>query len=349
MSSKSIKTEPVTEVKAEVVKSVRLPSFGSTRDLSLGGNRNQRTQVKSTRVYTPNLNAVRNKNNDTKSDRDSKNGDRGRGDRGRKDRGAFNGRGGRKIIQTLGVFSEGTAAAPPRKSENYGSGSSRDANIEVLRRPTIIKREFKVDADAEQKQLSDLIGEDGDSDDMTLDDSKSSSDSDILPIKILDLSSETSPISRIIKTEPGLEVKSETFDDATNSPLDQLLNSTQSQLFLFQLPDTLPGRIQDSDDYKKEKDEEKTEPSGPRLCTLDHFQEGLIGKIVRYRSGKTKLILGETLYDIDLGLNTEFLQDVVSITTNREERSGSMFGLGQIKSKLNVTPDWEHLFHKLTP
>lgn len=70
--------------------------------------------------------------------------------------------------------------------ENYGSGSSREANIEVLRRPTIIKREFKVDADAEQKQLSDLIGEDGDSDDMTLDDSKSSSDSDILPIKILD-------------------------------------------------------------------------------------------------------------------------------------------------------------------
>lgn len=85
------------------------------------------------------------------------------------------------------------------------------------------------------------------------------------------------------------------------------------------------------------------------MCTLDHFQEGLIGKIVRYKSGKTKLILGETLYDIDLGLNTEFLQDVVSITTNREERSGSMYGLGQIKSKLNVTPDWEHLFHKLTP
>ena len=70
--------------------------------------------------------------------------------------------------------------------EFYAGGSSRETNIEVLRRPTIIKREFKIDADAEQKQLSDLIGEDGDSDDMTLDDSKSSSDSDILPVKILD-------------------------------------------------------------------------------------------------------------------------------------------------------------------
>lgn len=70
--------------------------------------------------------------------------------------------------------------------EHYGGGSSRETNIEVLRKPTIIKREFKVDADAEQKQLADLIGEEGDSDDMTLDDSKSSSDSDILPIKILD-------------------------------------------------------------------------------------------------------------------------------------------------------------------
>ncbi|CAO1411504.1 unnamed protein product [Diamesa serratosioi] len=334
MSSKSAKTENVQEVKAEVVKSVRLPSFGSTRDLSLGGNRNQRTQVKSTRVYTPNLNAVRNKNNDTKSDKDSKYRDRSKNERGRKDRGGKSFKRVSNIIQTLGVFSEGTALAPLRKSEHYGGGSSRETNVEVLRKPTIIKREFKIDADAEQKQLSDLIGEEGDSDDMTLDDSKSSSD-------------KTSPINRVIKTEPG-ELKSETFDD-TNSPLDQLLNSTQSQLFLFQLPDTLPGRIQDSDDFKKEKDEEKTEPSGPKLCTLDHFQEGLIGKIVRYKSGKTKLILGETLYDIDLGLNTEFLQDVVSITTNREQRSGSMYGLGQIKSKLNVTPDWEHLFHKLTP
>lgn len=83
------------------------------------------------------------------------------------------------------------------------------------------------------------------------------------------MSSETSPVSRNIKAEPGTEVKSETFDDATSSPLDQLLNSTQSQLFLFQLPDTLPGRIQDSDDYKKEKDEEKTEPS---VRNINKFQ-----------------------------------------------------------------------------
>lgn len=74
------------------------------------------------------------------------------------------------------------------------------------------------------------------------------------------VASETSPVNGIIKTEPGV-VKTETFDDSTTSPLDQLLNSTQSQLFLFQLPDTLPGRIQDSDDFKKEKDETKTEPS----------------------------------------------------------------------------------------
>lgn len=44
------------------------------------------------------------------------------------------------------------------------------------------------------------------------------------------VTSETSPINGTIKTE----LKSETFDD-TNSPLDQLLNSTQSQLFLFQV------------------------------------------------------------------------------------------------------------------
>lgn len=39
-----------------------------------------------------------------------------------------------------------------------------------------------------------------------------------------------------------------------------------------------------------------------------HLQEGPVGKILRYKSGKTKLVLGEARYDIEIGLNTGFLQ-----------------------------------------
>lgn len=55
-------------------------------------------------------------NSDTKADKDSKYTDRSKNVRGKKERGGKNSfrRGG--IIQTVGVFSEGTAVAPPRKS-----------------------------------------------------------------------------------------------------------------------------------------------------------------------------------------------------------------------------------------
>jgi DNA-directed RNA polymerase III subunit RPC4 len=83
-------------------------------------------------------------------------------------------------------------------------------------------------------------------------------------------------------------------------------------------------------------------------CCLNHLQEGQIGKILRYKSGKTKLILGDTHYDVDLGMEAGFLQDLMSIDTNREQRNGDMIKLGEINAKLNATPDWEHLFSKAT-
>jgi DNA-directed RNA polymerase III subunit RPC4 len=98
---------------------------------------------------------------------------------------------------------------------------------------------------------------------------------------------------------------------------------------------------------------------------MQNLQEGNVGKIVRYKSGRTKLILGDAKYDLDLGLNSGFLQvslvkfpahsivhiitifqEIVSVNANREERSGNMVNLGQIEAKINVIPDWEYLFHK---
>lgn len=121
--------------------------------------------------------------------------------------------------------------------------------------------------------------------------------------------------------------------------MDKLFDALPSEFMLFQLPDTLPGRAP-----------EPTEPSSkPNLCSLEHLEEGPIGKLVRYKSGRTKLVIGDTVYDVDLGLTSDFQQHAATINANAAERSANVYSLGQINAKYNVTPDWVHLFHKMTP
>lgn len=86
----------------------------------------------------------------------------------------------------VGLFSEGIAAVPIHRKTEYG-GSSRDTTSvsDVLQKPRIVKNDQKpdrVDLDAEQKTLIDLLGENDDElnlDDVTLSD-------DFLPYKIRD-------------------------------------------------------------------------------------------------------------------------------------------------------------------
>lgn len=80
---------------------------------------------------------------------------------------------------------------------------------------------------------------------------------------------------------------------------------------------------------------------------MNHLQDGQIGKFVRYKSGKTKLILGESQFDVELGIDPGFLQEVISISTNTQERSGKMIDLGPVQAKLNISPDWDFMFNKL--
>lgn len=84
------------------------------------------------------------------------------------------------------------------------------------------------------------------------------------------------------------------------------------------------------------------------FCLMRGIQDGLIGKFIRYKSGKTKLVLGNTRFDVDLGLEPGFLQEVVSVRTNAHERNGDMINLGKINAKVNVSPDWEEMFQTMS-
>lgn len=108
---------------------------------------------------------------------------RGRGERGKSDRGGRgNGRGGGKnsFVQTSGLFSEGTGETHLRKSSAskqllnietfhefskfflkltaYNRGEKNDS-ISSLRRPTIVKRDIKIDPESEQKNINEILGD----------------------------------------------------------------------------------------------------------------------------------------------------------------------------------------------
>lgn len=84
-----------------------------------------------------------------------------------------------------------------------------------------------------------------------------------------------------------------------------------------------------------------------KFCTMEHLEEGQIGRLVRYRSGKTKLLLGNSRFDVDLGIDPNLLQEVISTQINKTERRGNVINLGQINAKLSAVPDWEFILNNI--
>lgn len=126
-------------------------------------------------------------------------------------------------------------------------------------------------------------------------------------------SPETKLNGTAIKTESG--IKSEVFHR-----LDPLFNASPNEFVLLQLPDALLGRGPEA----METDAPSISASNPILCNLEHLDEGLVGKLVRYRSGKTKLVLGDMVYDMDTGLTSDFQQHAVTINANTDNNYHEM-------------------------
>lgn len=377
----------------------KLTSLKPARDLTLGGRGGNAAANAAKKVFTPNLNVVRNKNTNVKTSKDTTmRGGRGRGARGGRGAGggARGGRGGAaggansSLIQTTGVFSEGAGAINIRKASSGGSGfGSRNADdaASQMRRPTIIKQEHmrKIDLKADEEHVRELLG---DTDEDDFGDEKT--DLEQIPVKLNEVKWKPIKVEvKLEKVEAGVNGEAaeiceesesavniaqnlqtltvrEQQQTRTNSALPrypasigELIDQTQSQLLLLQLPDVLPCE-DDVEEVSEKPQHEKniaadtpstsqnppaTKPTTKRISLKD-MEEGKIGRLLRYKSGKVKLVLGNTYFDLNMGMETGFLQDLMSINTNREERSGNMINLGPIQAKLTATPDWEHLMEQ---
>ncbi|XP_054733453.1 DNA-directed RNA polymerase III subunit RPC4 isoform X1 [Anastrepha obliqua] len=372
----------------------KLSSLKPARDLTLGGRGGAANANAAKKVFTPNLNVVRNKNTNVKTSKDTTVRGRGAGRGGRGGRGsARGGRGGAaggansSLIQTTGVFSEGAGAVNIRKPSSGGSsfgGRSTDDAPSQMRRPTIIKSEKlkKIDLKADDEHIRELLG---DSDEDDFGDEKT--DLEQIPVKLNEIKWKSPKVEiKLEKLEDGINGEAaenvEDFEPAVNiaqqiqslvkeqqrtnsalarypASIGELLDLPQSQLFLLQLPDALPCEDDVEEIAEKtlhEKNAATDTPSTsqnppaakppPKRMSLKEMEEGKIGKLLRYKSGKVKLVFGNTYYDLGMGMETGFLQDLMSINTNREERSGNMINLGAIQAKITATPDWEHLMEQ---
>lgn len=147
------------------------------------------------------------------------------------------------LVQTAGLFSEGSGEAKLRKSSSvFDRNASAGDSASQLRRPTLSKRETRLDANAERQSIQEVLGsllldDDNDGTAPTNGDETGtgSATSDIFaPVALVDRSrGDTSAGNSMFSTYP--------------TSLAELFEKTDGQMLLMQLPDTLPGHGPDEE------------------------------------------------------------------------------------------------------
>ncbi|KAK4777266.1 hypothetical protein SAY87_017453 [Trapa incisa] len=122
------------------------------------------------------------------------------------------------------------------------------------------------------------------------------------------------------------------------SELALLEESEEERMLFFQFPPKLPT-VKKSDNMKGQERSDFSSSSNASCttgdCKLEDLPEGYMGKLLVYKSGKIRLKLGETSYDVSPGLDCIFPQNVVAV--NAVDRKFCI--LGDIEKRAIVTPD----------
>ena len=76
--------------------------------------------------------------------------------------------------------------------------------------------------------------------------------------------------------------------------------------------------------------------------TLNLLSEGYLGKLQLRKSGKVQLWINDVLFDVDIGTQVGFLQELYSVDTNGSH--GNMTNLGRVRNRVITMPAWQELF-----
>lgn len=332
ISIDNMKKDSILAISNGVEKNIRLSSFGIPRDLSLGGLGTLNGRANPTKkIYAPNLKVIRNKNVNIKTSKDTSNKfkkfQKERGGRG-------SGKAGVNLIQTCGLFADGVGTNIKKTIHSSGASSGkRDKNIPLIK-PSLIKK-GKIDHKTDESIIKEYFG--------NIDDVETPFISYNTPVKLKNENGE-------LLDSKILDKKKDYHDSYLKQAIDleDVSDSPKSELFLLQLPNSLPCDVSKSDSRDPEdKEELNAEKNSSKHNSvnkyLKHMKEGQIGKLLKYKSGSFKLLLGGTHYHLNKGMDIGFVQEVVSINTNKEQRNGNMISLGLIDEKLAAIPVWEIL------
>ena len=347
----------------------RLPSFRSPRDLTLGGkNEATKSSLKpgslaksilgdeKKKKFAPNLNVTR---KDGKAKNDPSNGTNtsstssassGWNMKVKAPSSAAKGKASTKpeLIQVSGMFSDGLGSE--NESKKGWARKDADRDTKTIERPKI---DFNIQYDkvAEEKKLKALLRDD------FIDDLKTGH---LVPVQL-----PMADTGKVFKEETELKstkhkvkrnriLDSDSDDDGDDAAQEveaakttdiksnhedltfaHLLNEKRSELLFFQLPDHLPGRR-----AAAVKAEDSSKPDSK--VTLNLLSEGYLGKLQLRKSGKVQLWINDVLFDVDIGTQVGFLQELYSVDTNGSQ--GNMTNLGRVRNRVITMPAWQELF-----
>ncbi|XP_038060177.1 DNA-directed RNA polymerase III subunit RPC4-like [Patiria miniata] len=207
-----------------------------------------------------------------------------------------------------------------------------------------LKKEVKDEGDVAKTECAD---------DKIMEIKKEPSDDNDIEMTAID----TKPIPEKLDAQPKTATKSLPKRTTCAALFGQRIKS-EGELMFFQLPDTLPGQPLSNDDedqrpkvkrepgtpaVDQESQKKTKEDNRPAKCTLESLPEGYLGKLQVLKSGKTRFVLGNATLDVTLGTPCGFLQDLMSIKLDDDDRTGEMTRLGQVKHRIVCTPDFESL------
>lgn len=138
----------------------------------------------------------------------------------------------------------------------------------------------------------------------------------------------------------------------------RLVCVAEEELLYFQLPTVVPKFEKSKEDIIMEdevKEEVKEEndnlPPAAKKSTLEEamsnleledMPDGQIGKLVIYKSGKMKMKLGNILLDVNQGMQSSFLENIMVVDHESEETKKAI-ELGHIVQKFVCAPNMDAL------
>lgn len=338
----------------------RLPSFRGPRDLSLGAKSDGTsrktpglskslwpTDSDKKKKFTPNLNVTRKEVKAPSESATTTSKSASGWDKSSRTNQRHSKHSKPDLIQTSGtVFADGIGNDSGKRKSGWGSSREGGGDYEA---PSALERP-KIDLNAsfnkveEEEKLRKLLRDD------FIDDLKTGH---LVPVQLPMINTgkvfeNEAKLENVDKKKKIPELDSDDDEEdikpmaaAAATPADKkettlidLIDKKMSELLFFQMPDHFPGSGSGAEAQAKETNQ-----------VLDSLSDGYLGKLQVTKSGKVQLWMNNLLFDVDIGTQVGFLQELFSIENEDQDQGqkGSMTNLGRVRNRVVVMPAWNDL------